>query len=295
MLVSRIRRLVALGGAAVVVAGVCLPLATGEAGAVTASTPKFNKSAALSFIRASLRDVKVGSPIHGVHEALSGDIKATAVTSSNWSGYAALSTGTKTYTAVHGQFKEPKITCPTNVSGTSLAAFWVGIDGFSSQTVEQDGTIAECSGSTLLGYADWWEMYPTNAVNIVNVVSAGDTIIASVVDAGGNYTLKVTDKTNTSASFSTTQTCGTTACANSSAEWIAEAPCCVGSSVYPLAKFTEWRVINGRATSGGKSAAISKYTHDSITMDDSSSKVMAKPTALSTTGTSFGDIWHASS
>jgi hypothetical protein len=295
MLVSRIRRLVALGGAAVVVAGVCLPLATAEAGAVTASTPKFNNSAALSFIRASLRDVKVGSPIHGVHEALSGEIKAAAVTSSNWSGYAALSSGSKTYTAVHGQWKQPKVTCPTDVSGYSLAAFWVGIDGFSDQTVEQDGTIAECSGSTLLGYADWWEMYPTNAVNIVNGVSAGDTIIASVVDSGGNYTLKVTDKTNSADTFSTTQTCGTTACDNSSAEWIGEAPCCVGSSVYPLAKFTEWRVINAHATSGGKSGSISKYSHDSITMEDSSSTVMAKPTALTKKGTSFGLVWHANS
>jgi hypothetical protein len=38
---------------------------------------------------------------------------------------------------------------------TSLAAFWVGIDGYSSDTVEQDGTIIESYEGTVY-YYDWW-------------------------------------------------------------------------------------------------------------------------------------------
>jgi hypothetical protein len=299
-MIHGLRRFAAFGGAAAVVAAAaCVPLATASASAVTPKSQQvhqLSKSQILAAVRYILRDVKVGSPIKGVHQVTTGGITASAVSSTNWSGYADLSTSGSTYTSVRGQWKEPKITCSASVSGESLAAFWVGIDGFSSQTVEQDGTIGICEGGTLLGSADWWELYPTNDVQVVNTVSPGDTIISSVVDKNGTYTLKVTDKTNTSASFSETETCATTTCVDSSAEWIGEAPCCSGSSVYPLAKFSEWRVINAHAKSGTVYGSISKFSNDSITMTNGATpaKTLAKPTALSSGGTSFGDKWYAS-
>ena len=54
----------------------------------------------------------------------------------------------------------------TCTSATSLAAFWVGIDGYSSSSVEQDGTLVECYRGTAYYYT-WWEMYPTNAIQVV--------------------------------------------------------------------------------------------------------------------------------
>ena len=58
-----------------------------------------------------------------------------------------------------------------------------------------------------------------------------------MVKSGSSYTLKVTDSTHSANSFTTTQTCSS--CADSSAEWIAEAPS--GSSgVYPLSNFHSW-------------------------------------------------------
>ncbi len=51
-------------------------------------------------------------------------------------------------------------------STTSLAAFWVGIDGYSSGSVEQDGTLVECYRDVAYYYT-WWEMYPTNAIQVV--------------------------------------------------------------------------------------------------------------------------------
>ena len=59
--------------------------------------------------------------------------------------------------------------------------FWVGIDGFTSGSVEQDGTLIECSGGRAF-YFTWWEMFPTNSIQVVgSSVRPGDAISASVV------------------------------------------------------------------------------------------------------------------
>ena len=81
-------------------------------------------------------------------------------------------------------------------------------------------------------YYTWWEMYPTNSIQVVgSAFHAGGSITASVVRSNTSYTLAVTDSTQPANSFTTRQTCSN--CANSSAECIAEAPS--GSSgVYPL-------------------------------------------------------------
>lgn len=47
----------------------------------------------------------------------------------------------------------------------------MGLDGFNDATVEQDGTFAYCSGpqSTKPVYKAWYEMYPSNSVNVFTV------------------------------------------------------------------------------------------------------------------------------
>ena len=57
------------------------------------------------------------------------------VESTNWSGYA--DTGSS-FSKVSSSWTEPSVTCSGRA--TQLAAFWVGIDGYSSDSVEQDGT-----------------------------------------------------------------------------------------------------------------------------------------------------------
>jgi hypothetical protein len=296
-MVHGLRRIAALGAAAIAAAAICLPLAGSAASAVTPKSYRMSQQAVLALMRQTLREMKIGSPALGVHESVIGGITSTKVSSLNWSGYADLAATGKSFTSVRAQWKVPTVTCPSTGTGVSAAAFWVGIDGFSSKTVEQDGTMSECIGSFLIGTADWWEMYPTNAVQIVSTVSPGDVVIASVVDKAGQYSLKVTDQTTSTSSFSTTQSCGTTACVNSSSEWIAEAPCCSApNTVYPLPQFTPWRVISARTTSGGVSGPISKWTHDSITMVNAAKTApLATPTALNAKGNSFGVKWDASS
>ena len=117
----------------------------------------------------------------------------------------------------------PKVTCNPNISGYQWSVFWVGIDGFSNGTVEQDGTDAYCHGSQGPYYDTWWEHYPTNNIQEVGTsVEPGDKIHSSVVRSGTKYTVKVTDSTNTADSFTKTFSCSATSCKDTSAEWIAK-------------------------------------------------------------------------
>lgn len=265
-----------------------LALAFGPAaGASTSSATPSAQAAATA--RSALQHLRIGQ--HATdHQVLSPDgsvskIQAlTQVQSGNWSGYADTGSG---YSTVTGKWTEPSATC---TSTTSLAAFWVGIDGFNSSSVEQDGTLIECSGGTAFYYT-WWEMYPSNAIQVVgSTLRPGDSITASVVRSGSSYTLKVTDSSRSGDSFSTTQSCS---CSNSSAEWIAEAPS--GSNgVFPLPHFSTFSLNSATVATTSKSGTISSFTDDEITMVDSSGNVEAQPGALNSSGNAFSVTWRRS-
>ncbi len=212
---------------------------------------------------------------------------ATSSQSTNWSGYADTGSGVS---AVTGRWTQPAATC----SGwqPTVTSFWVGIDGDGSSTVEQDGTAAVCLFGTAY-YFSWWEMDPTNTMQLVGyTVRPGDAIAAAVTRNGTSYTLTLTDATHPSDSFSTTQSCS--GCANASAEWIAEAPT-VLSSVTALADFGTWSLNSATVTSGSTSGAIPAFTDDAVTMIDSSGNVEAQPGPLSSNGSAFTDTWMRSS
>lgn len=78
------------------------------------------------------------------------------VTSSNWSGYAV--TGADgSVTNAKGSWVVPYVNC--GATPTAYASFWVGIDGYSSNTVEQIGTDSDCQNGSPSYYA-WFEFYP---------------------------------------------------------------------------------------------------------------------------------------
>jgi hypothetical protein len=238
---------------------------------------------------AIIEHLQVGQ--HGTDHRVSGVSRVSGlsqVESTNWSGYA--DTGSNFSTAT-GSWSEPGASCSRS---TTYAAFWVGIDGYSSDTVEQDGTLIECYQRTAYQYS-WWEMYPTNDIQVVGEsVAAGDSISASVVRSGDSYTLSVSDSTHTANSFTTTQSCSD--CANSSAEWIAEAPCCTSSGgILPLADFGTWTENGSTVTEGSASGVISSFTDDEITMVDNSGLVKAQPGSLNGSGNGFSVTWERSS
>ena len=259
------------------------------AGASTAANPASQAAAAKTAAVAAIEHLYVGqhSANHRVSSDASHGLKGLSqVTSTNWSGYA--DTGSS-FSKVSSSWTEPSASCSSRAE--QLAAFWVGIDGYSSDSVEQDGTLIECYDRTAYQYT-WWEMYPTNDIQVVGeTLAAGDHITASVSRSGDSYTLAVTDSTHTADSFSTTQSCSD--CANSSAEWIAEAPS--GSTgVYPLADFGTWSTSSASVTEGSTAGTISSFTDDEITMDTSSGATEAQPSALNSSGNAFSVAWKTS-
>ena len=271
------------------VSGPALGLLLAMSPAASASTtPKTAAAQAALVARQALRHLSVGQ--HAADHRVSRPslrVKGLSqVQSTNWAGYADTGSG---FSTVTGSWTEPGVSC---TSTTSLAAFWVGIDGYSSSSVEQDGTLIECYRGAAYYYT-WWEMYPTNAIQVVgSTLHAGDSITASVVRSGTSYTLKVTDSSRSADSFSTTQTCS--GCANSSAEWIAEAPS--GSSgVYPLSDFRSWTESGATVKAGSTSGVISSFTDDELTMINSSGATKALPGALNSSGNGFGVAWERSS
>jgi hypothetical protein len=264
-----------------------LAVLAGFGSAASASTPVSPAAGAAAMARAAIRQLEIGQ--HATDQRVPGTqrIKGlTQVRSSNWSGYADTGSG---FSKVAASWREPAGTC--SGGATSLAAFWVGIDGYASSSVEQDGTLIECYYGTPYQFS-WWEMYPTNSIQVVGQsVAPGDSITSSVVRSGTSYTLKVTDSTHTANSFTTTQTCSS--CANTSAEWIAEAPS--GSSgVYPLTRFGTWSESGSTVTEGSASGVISSFTDDEITMVDASGLVKAQPSALNGSGNAFSVTWKRS-
>jgi hypothetical protein len=273
--------------ALVPVLGLLAGLGTAASASTHPAAPATARAAALA--KAAIRQLVIGQHAtnHIVSPPLRGVNGLTSVQSSNWSGYA--DTGSS-FSQVAASWTEPSATCSSNT--TSLAAFWVGIDGYSSSSVEQDGTLIECYHRKAYQYT-WWEMYPSNAIQVVgSTLAAGDSIHASVVRSGTSYTLSVTDSTRSADSFTTTQTCSS--CANTSAEWIAEAPS--GSSgIYPLARFSTWTDSGSTVTEGSTSGVISSFTDDEITMVNSSGAVKAQPGSLNSSGNGFSVTWEQAS
>jgi len=219
------------------------------------------------------------------------------VTSTNWSGYAV--TGTNgSVTDVKGSWVVPAIqgSCP---STNQYSSSWLGIDGYSSSTVEQIGTDSDCQNGAPSYYA-WFEFYPHPAFIINSLaVHPGDVMSAEVNYAGGRFTATLTNAT-TGQQFSTSAKVGNAK--RSSAEWIVEAPWSGG--VLPLADFgTDYFGQNytfvpstNTATVGNVTAQIGAFGNSvsQITMVTSSGVVKALPSALSADGTSFSDSWLSS-
>jgi peptidase A4-like protein len=267
-------------------------IVAGATSAASASSHANASKAAAHAARSALRLITSRPP--ATNQAIPGSRRSvhglTQFESGNWSGYANDNTKGNSYRQVSGVWTEPAISCPTQE--LELSVFWVGIDGFSSDTVEQDGTLAECYEGTAYYYT-WWEMYPSNDIQTVgDTVRPGDKIVSSVVKQGTNYRLRVTDFSTSGNNIDTTQSCDAATCVDSSAEWIGEAPS-GGRGEFPLAKFTPWSVSGASVSSGAKTGTIKSFPDDEITMEGDAYP-LATPGALNSAGTTFKDYWNNS-
>lgn len=261
-------------------------------------------------------------------EALSSS--GSTLYSSNWGGYAA-SGSAGSVTSVSGSWIVPAVIGATGTT-PDLAAFWTGIDGFNSPTVEQIGTISVSELSFVqegrfvvpvisYAYFAWYEFYPsqpaiipiataTSPSGAPATVTPGDKISANVKYNGGvSFTITLTDVT---AGWTFSYTGSAPGATESSAEWIAEAPSS-NTGIYPLANFgiakygedfttvasTCYATINGLSESIANSPNVQSITMASlIAIKIFHSTIVipipkATPSALSPDGTSFFIVWNS--
>jgi Peptidase A4 family len=260
-------------------AGSLLVIVAGQADAAVAATPAQAGTthvrpggAVSNFVPGGLMKRPTGAAAQG--QKVKNDASST-----NWSGYAV--TGSAgAYNSVSSSWTEPSANCTG--SDAEYAAFWVGLDGYNSGSVEQTGTDSDCDGTTP-DYYGWYEMYPAAPVYFSNPVAPGDSMSASVTFSGTEtYTLVLTDNTQ---GWNQTITANESGLSRSSAEVITEAPSSE-SGVLPLADF-------GTVSYGGASAngsAMSNQNPTGIIMVDSSGNQQDTTSSIDGSG-DFSNGW----
>jgi hypothetical protein len=212
-------------------------------------------------------------------------------TSTNWSGYAVetnlVSPQINAVTDVKGSWT---VTAVTKTSVNAYSASWIGIDGYSSGTVEQIGTEADWVNGQAV-YSAWYEMYPKWSKTISTLtIKPGDVMTAEVKYTSQKAFVLTLKDTTTGKSFTTTQKSGSAK--RSSAEWIVEAPWSGGT--LPLANFGVIPFTGAAATINGHGGAIDDplWQYDPLTMVGSSGNTLATPSLLSLYGSAFSMTWQ---
>lgn len=137
-----------------------------------------------------------------------------------WAGYAV--TGSN-FNQVSGSWTVTPVDC--TASPNSDSSQWVGIDGWTSDTVEQTGTDSDCNGDQPSYYV-WYEFYPRGTIVIRSVsIAPGDNFVASVVYKGNNlYTVAIKNTTTNQSFIKEVEFTGSRGATPewNSAEWIME-------------------------------------------------------------------------
>jgi Peptidase A4 family len=216
--------------------------------------------------------------------------------SENWSGYAVQSK--KPFTSVSGTWVVPAIKCNTG-KPHRMVSNWVGLDGFTDQTVEQDGTSGRCSGPGWKTpvYVAWYEMFPAASVNAFHI-HAGDVMQASVNYANGQFELTIADQTIGKAA-AISATCSQ--CARSSAEWIIERPAYCNSTftncaLFALANYGTSVMLDNKASlNGGPAMNFAHFNPNPIYMiQPLKHGFISLDTVGGTTGDSYIATWDRS-
>lgn len=188
-------------------------------------------------------------------------------------------------------------------STTSYAAFWAGIDGYNSNTVEQAGVLMEVQNG-VASYRVWYEFYPAAPVYANWAPNPGDNIAVYVNYTSSNNTFVATVVDTTLGEVYHSPYTSVSGADRSSAEWITEAPSS-GQRILPLADFGtadfgpyyvnnkagNGATVNGQT--GGIGTLSSYYTVYQINMVQRNGSLMAQTSSLQGTD-SFYVTWESS-
>lgn len=225
-----------------------------------------------------------------------------AYTSTNWSGYADTASSGYAFNSVSATWTQPAVTTQSSSSYVA-ASFWVGLDGFSSTTVEQTGTQAVIGSGGTVSYTAWYELYPQVEIPVFTV-QPNDEISASVTyqSATNQFAFKIQDLTSGASYSITTVNTQTSKALRSSAEWIVEAPeFGTSSGSYQLSTLADYGSFAFNSASAGISGKSSNQTGsisgvnangaatlNSITLVDGKTlQALSTPSALTKDGASF--------
>jgi len=259
-------------------------------GSAALAAPAVTKAGALARIKPGGPMAAAGNT-SAAPRAFSGN--TVNLISGNWGGYVAQRHGVR-FRYVRATFFVPYVDCTGSAS--SFSGHWVGLDGSGNATVEQDGILAACQGSTPM-YSAWYEMFPLPPVYATITVRPGNSIVASAYYDSGTrkFTLSLTDTTN-GQHFSHTLGCpAQSQCQRLSAEVISEAPSS-GASILPLTNFRAESFSDVVVTdSAGQRAGLRGPGWDtfSVTTENVSGTVLDQPTQIFR-GKSFDCYWMAS-
>ena len=255
-------------------AGVALGL---TAGLLSAAAPAAATTSSIIFAPVSSASMASASMASASKSSAAG----FGANSTNWAGWAAYGH----HTSVSASWHEPNVTCASHE--TSDSAFWIGIDGYGSNSVEQTGTQAGCSDGHAF-YAAWTEFYPAPSSNLSSTVHSGDSMHGTVTFLSGHsYRLVLSDSTQ---GWSHTVTGTASKGTNASAEIVAEAPTDGRTGkMMALTKFTAATFTS--ATIDGHNLSSTSGVRQLVM--GSSTRVMAATSSISS-AQSFGVTWRAS-
>ncbi len=230
-------------------------------------------------------------------------------TSNNWSGYVITTAKSASKFAwIYGEWRVPRAYAESGFASWDHSTMWVGIDGWGSADVVQDGTDQD----TLTGfwiqtssYDAWTEWYPINSQTVSNFpVNPGDDIRAWtwVLDSGGHYSNSPTvgwyylwnATENCAVELSTNEPSGTVFDGHA-AEWVMERPTVLGS-IASLAQYASPTSLTG-ALAYDLNGATHYYTSDTswqVTMVDNSNHnaVLSTVKPLSSSTMAFSWVNH---
>jgi Peptidase A4 family len=259
------------------------PAAVALFGALAAALLSVGTAAAITPTSAAtaLAVVSTPAPVATTSVVFAPVAAAYGANSGTWAGWVAAGH----HTSVSASWRQPSVTCAAHE--TSDSAFWVGLDGYGSRSVEQVGTQSGCSNGTPF-YSAWTEFFPAPAASSSVPVRPGDSFRATVTFVSGHtYRLTLTNlsRNNASQTVTASSNLGT----NGSVEVVVEAPTDARSgrvlalSRFSPARFTAVAVDN---------APLSRLARRQQLVMGSAKRVMAQPSDVDSSQ-SFGVNWRA--
>jgi hypothetical protein len=178
--------------------------------------------------------------------------------SNNWSGYVLTTPGgASEYAWIYGQWNVPRAYAEGGFWHSDHSSEWVGIDGWGSPDVVQDGTDQNTLTAFWVqtsSYDAWIEWYPLSSQVVSNFpVNPGDEIHAWtwVKDSAGNYDPVATvgwfylwNATQKYYVYTSLNIPSGTTFSGHSAEWVIERPT-VSGSLSTLAQYASPAYITG--------------------------------------------------